>query len=528
MKSNLTIDETIQHADDLIKLGKHTLAKQALRELLTRKNLTSKHKLNISGHFLRLYDIPNAIKILGKILDLGQLKHASIDNLILQLQIALIYDISGGRYVSSQMIRNIETEAERRKIDLSLHWPEYTFNLGNYYWGQNFYEKSLNYFQKAAHNTNISEYQQKVAKLGICDNLEALGNSKEAIQKITDLIKNDILDNEVLLKAVLIQARGEYYLRDNQLSKAKQDFDHARNIFPRNTTENVDHYYMWNGIYFHMSNGPEKAKECFSQALNIIQEKNGWNKRLIELFYWIEKNNSKEVSLTQKIASRCHPTFSPYSFLLGKKALIGQQQELSKWLKERYIDTEFDCWIITNRNINPIKYSEFNSLKHNRKILDLVSGCIIQKNETAPLITLSKIQSLCLTGIIASGSLGISRYSLVDFIYRENFISLDMGSNRLKELIKRLRNDFDIKIIRDDNIFYYNFTNDYDIILDMQLQCANAFLLFKKNFTYFTRKDLENYFSLKSTASKDMLKKWRQSGIVIVHDQGKITKYSFV
>ena len=152
-----------------------------------------------------------------------------------------------------------------------------------------------------------------------------------------------------------------------------------------------------------------------------------------------------------------------------------------------------------------------------------MSGCIVEGQQVR---ILSELQLACLTAIISTGSMGIHEIALIDFVYRQELFHLESGEERIKELIQTLKS-FGIKIAKTKNYYRYDLNVDCAICFPMDMHGIGPWALLKKSFSVFRRQDLENYFGLGTSTSKEVIAKWLKLKLIFITGAGPSTKYHF-
>lgn len=548
------INEQINAVEIMIKSGQHNSALKSIKMLLKNNIafISSSYKslITISNQLKRLGDVVGAIKVLGNELDQNQLRNADEGQLIIQLRLAEILNFIGAKYVALRIVDGVLHEGVCRKLHFDERWPELNFYLADMYLSYGDYVKSEKYYQRVIDDVKNNSYTVKLAKVGLADSYEAQGNSVEAVNVVTNLLTKEISAEETILQAICYQARGEYLFKQNDYANAYKDFLQALSIFPNDVkTKDLAYLLKWIGAYHYtVGDSKDHALDFLKRAYEILNIQNAQPMALIEVLYWMEKIDSNSISFTEKIASRNHINFSPMSYLLGKQIAHENTIPLHKWVQTNYHPNNNNSWFIDLdlQDINAINYMSLsstfelssvnNDLDCNNNceyyILDLVSGCIISCHSNYRQTNcelLSELQVMALIAIISTGSMGISKFALIDYVYRSSFFNIESGERRLKELLKRLEK-LNCKIIRNKNYYYFDFANNKftKIILPMNYKSCRVEFLFKKFYTIFSRNDVQAFFNLSPSSAKSLIKNWIDSKNIKIQSSGKNTQYEFI
>jgi hypothetical protein len=119
-----------------------------------------------------------------------------------------------------------------------------------------------------------------------------------------------------------------------------------------------------------------------------------------------------------------------------------------------------------------------------------------------------------LTAIISSGSLGISLWALIDYIYYQEPISFQYGEGRLKAILTDLKK-MNIKSYRKNNFYFSDIPKRTAIILPMDSSTAMPWLPFQINHPEnFSRMDLEKFYKIHKATANRWLNEWQKLKIL--------------
>jgi len=371
-------------------------------------------------------------------------------------------------------------------------------------------------------------YQYKMLKIGLADSLDGMGKSSDAIFVATEVLLNTH-ENEQALKAICLQARGEYNFIAGNYKKARADLDESKKYFLQNSnTHDLAHLLKWSGALFIKENNFEAAKSDLEKALALLDHEGTQPISLIAVLYWLEQILSYNLDLNLKIPLRAHHCFSPMSFWVGKRFNPQNPIPMDPWTKSQYKETKNNIWVIDENSIYSAQYQYFikkvATEYSGSTVVDLYSGVVKYKNGKSDILSL--IQSRCLAACIGTGKLGINEWSLADFIYRQEFINPITGNTRLKTLIKTLK-DKSFLITRSKNYYNYKRSKQTIYILSMELDCLGPQVVIKAHGKIFKRTDVENLLGAQKRTANRLIKKWLDEKIIKMDDQ-KLNTYTFL
>ncbi len=530
-EKNLSLFEKIE---SLIRHGKIQLAKNELALFSKSKKLLPLERVRLALFHMRLGQAFKAIHCINKELAPDQFGSASVEELCEQAVLAHLLNQMGAQNYARRLLRTIEESTAARKITLGATLPDIDRFLGNIYFGAYDYPNALPYYQRAlAQVGNPDSYRYKLAQIGVADVLEGMGNTQEAIDMVTD-ISTRTGDNQKLLMAICLQARGEYYFRRGEaddFQKARKDFDEASILFDEKTdTKDFAFLNKWSGLLRLQEGQEQKAQEELKKSLEILQTSKNRPTTYLEVFYWLEQIASYQAPLADKIALRCHPLPCPFCNLSGKWDERGKVLS-NKWIAQLFTKLkeapEFDCWFIDQNDITQKNYGHFHhkeksSLK--MELVDLVAGLYYSKDGS--LYIFSENQTKALLSIVGSGSLGVSQWSLIDSIYDQNFYDPISGIERINKTIEQLRKH-GFEISRKDNQYFFENTNEFCLLLPKDLQFKGIIEHLKITSQNFKRKDLEEIYKIKKATANTWIVEWEEKDLIEKSGVGKSSFYSF-
>lgn len=525
--------QIFEKIESLIRNGKLQLAKKELALFSKSKKLQPLERITLAMFHMRLGQGYKAIRCINKELAPNEFPNASIEELCEQAALAHILNQMGAQNYAHRLMAKINDATQKRKLVLSSALPELDRLMGNIYFGAYDYRQALPFYQRVLTQiSNPDSYRYKLARIGLADAMEGMGQSDEAISIVSEILERTG-DDQRLLRAICFQARGEYHFRRNKeedLKKARNDFDQAAILFdPKTDTKDFAFLNKWSGILRMKENNIALAKEELSKSLEILMSSKNRPTTYFEVFYWLEQLENYTPSLGDKIALRTHPLPSPFSVAIGKVDSRFENLE-NPWLKQilytKKSNENGDCWLLTDKDILSIDYSQYikSNKKNGLKIVDLFS-CIIHHNDNT-LETITENQARAILAIIGSGSLGISQWSLIDSVYGQNFYDPISGIERINKSVEQLRkNGFDI--FRKNNHYFCQPEDSFLYLLPKDLNPRSIYSHFKVSHLQFKRSELETLYNIKKATANIWVKEWEDAGIIEKHGVGKSSYYRF-
>jgi len=303
------------------------------------------------------------------------------------------------------------------------------------------------------------------------------------------------------------------YQRQSNLKANMLDFDGAMKNYIKaekslQNTASIDYVF-----YYHSLTSCSILKKDFSSAemyLKKIHDYPNMDKIPISIhmtvLFWKEMIPDSKVSLRDRVALRANLIFCPFSYLIKKKYNPQSAIPLTLFYGQKYIKHNNNYWKITNKKITTIKYNKIiESYSNSNKVLiDLYSGVTLNHSEEGMIRCLSDIQVKCLCAIYGGGSLGVSKWSLVDYVYQQEFYHPRNGEKKLKSLIKKLKKSFLIKHFK--NFYFLPELSEGVILLPMNLGTSGKYHFLRSLRQNFSHQNIKHIFNIKNTTTKTWLK----------------------
>ncbi|MCK5884327.1 MAG: tetratricopeptide repeat protein [Bacteriovoracaceae bacterium] len=530
-----TAAHIFEKIENLIRNSKLQMAKNELSLFSKSKNLRPLERIELAMFHMRLGQSYKAIRCINKELAPTEFDSASIEELCEQATLAHILNQIGAQNYAQRLLAMINEVTDKREIILSSVLPELDRYMGNIYYGAYNYQKALPFFQRVLeHTTDPDSYLYKLAKIGVADALEGMGNSKEAISIVSEIL-SITGDDQNLLRAICYQARGEYLFRRGRgkdTINARIDFDQAAILFDEKTdTKDFAFLNKWSGVLRMCEGNKTLAHEELERSLQILQASKNRPTTYFEVFYWLEQLPEHTPKTDDMVALRAHPLPSPFGVLAGKidrRIDNIQHPWIVKLLKQNKGPSQDNCWLLMDSKLEDRNYGDLyrnEIITQNMAIVDL-NACLTRNTE-GEYKTISENQSKALLAIIGSGSLGISQWSLIDSIYGQNFYDPISGIERINKTIEQLRrNGYDI--YRKNNHYFFKISNGMNIIIPTDITTKGPYTHFAIDRPTFKRKEIEEVYCIKKATANIWVKDWELDGIIEKFGVGKSSYYKFI
>ena len=244
----------------------------------------------------------------------------------------------------------------------------------------------------------------------------------------------------------------------------------------------------------------------------------------MSISFWKEHLLGNTVPIRERLGARAHLTYSPYSHALGKSYPEHAELPLRTFFGTKYTPEGHDVWAIHHDKIEASTYNKaLSSLRGTMPIYDLVSGILINK-DSKPETLWTPLQSTAISALMGAGTLGISKWALIDFLYRQDFFNPKSGEERLKKLISALKK-LGLEVTRENNLFYLDLPKGAALIMAMNhtFKGPLCYLLAWSN--VLTRQLLETTFNIKASTAKQWLNAWEEDGLICSMGSGKTIHY---
>lgn len=516
------MSDALLEIETLISQGNPKKANVQLKTYLRKSRLKIDEKIRISEIYRSLSENEKALKILGQELSINEMSQVTDEELSLQVRLAYMLQYLGVRYVAERIFKTFEEVAKKRNLPITKMVPQYNRYLSGLYLGRNNYLKALDASEKAIKDL---ENDMKGWKASVINKVAALFSLRR-YQECEDFIHKvmrESSDGDSIFKGECYQRLADLYLDQNNLDKAHEAIQKGLPLLQE--TQTSDYIFIHRSLIIWSSKkglkkeALEAIKKCedfahYGQAAAAIR---------ISILYWKEYHLSESVPVAERVASRAHLTYSPYSFALGKTYPVDQEVPLRTFFGSSYTPSLNDVWCIHQGKIRPLTYKEAVRMAQTHPaVIDLVSGLEMEEGNVLNMFT--ALQSQTISALLGAGELGLSKWLLVDFLYRQDFFNPKSGEDRLKKLISSLKK-LGYGTTRDSNLLKLPLPENKTIIMPMNHSYSGpwAYLLATKE--SFSRADLEVIYKIKTSTAKQWIDIWEKEGVIISVGTGKSVRY---
>jgi|GEM_PF-4613828 len=529
----------------LIAASEPNESKKLLAAYLKKTKLTPQDRVRISEIYRTLSENDKAIKILGQELGPTELIVVSSDELLLQLRLAYMLQYMGVRYFAERLFRNIEQAVKDRKISLPHLDPLYDRYRCSHHLGRQNFTKALEHAELALKGLTHDRKSWKATAINKVACLFSLKRYDEA-EKFLNYLLTVIKDEDSHYSAECHHRLADIYLEINNLPSAFKALEEA--LPQLSKTHTVDFLFIHRSlaIYYFKMNDLEKAHHYLSECEKFPLYKQTAPVIRLSILYWKEKMGLGPNPISEMLALRSHLTFSPYSYSIGRHYPPKSEFTLRTFFGQDYVHRPENCWLINQNQISGINYhGNTKNLLENAKIkdiiIDLVHGILFRQNneKIEVLYLLTEMQAKVLSILMGAGDIGLTKWAIIEFLYRQDFFNSKSGEERIKKLVQSLKEILQIKIgnkvqilpfqgstiERENNTFFTTTPKDSSVILHMNHSFLGPAPVFLSLFPEFVRLNLEDFFHIKTSTAKTWIEEWTASGLIQSDGQGKNIKY---
>ena len=178
---------------------------------------------------------------------------------------------------------------------------------GNIWLSASVFDKSLEHFTRARDlDSDSSSYQHRFALLGISDSLSGLGRESEALSSL-NLVQAK--DEEALLKAVLLTAKGELLCKQKKFKDAAQILKSAQPFFEQiDSSPDYGIYKKWHAYSQAQIGRKVEAQVNFEQALRILKTPDHRPEAWLGIYELMDQSGM--LSSDERIYLTCYPGLS--------------------------------------------------------------------------------------------------------------------------------------------------------------------------------------------------------------------------
>ncbi|OFZ17274.1 MAG: hypothetical protein A2X86_02140 [Bdellovibrionales bacterium GWA2_49_15] len=506
-----------------ISLGRPKDAHQKIKVFLKKSKLTIDERIRLSEVYRSLSENEKALKILGEELSQHEMAQISEQELSLQIRLAYMLQYLGVRYVAERMFKTFETVAKQRHLKPEKLVPLYYRYLTGHHLGRNDYQKAIATGEKAMAMLKNDLKSWKATAINVGAALFALRRYDECEKHFQQLIKLD--SGDPVFIGECHQRLADLYLEQERLDQAHSHIEIALPLLQVTTA--VDFIFIHRSLaIFHIKKGHQSEalaalQKCedfphYSQIASLIR---------MSISFWKESLLGIKVPVRERLGARAHLTYSPYSHALGKSYPEDTEIPLRTFFGTAHIPKGHDVWVINRQSVEAATYPEaIKSLVGTTPIYDLVSGIHISK-QGGPEGLWTPLQCVAISALMGAGTLGLSKWALIDFLYRQDFFNPKSGEERLKKLISALKK-LGLEVMRDNNLFFLDLPANTAVIMSMSHTFRGPISYLLTLNKVLTRQLLETTFKIKASAAKQWLNDWEEAGLIARSGRGRIVHYN--
>jgi tetratricopeptide (TPR) repeat protein len=480
-------------------------------------------KLIISQAQVLLGEHHKALKMLGPELEELELKIISEEEYALQGQVAYLLAITGADNSARRLVKKLGEMSKEEGIRPDRINKKYYLQLIHNcrMWSE--FEEGLRLCNQQIENPRTPEqllplYLTEKGKMLV--GLRRESESLETSEQVLELYKGKMKDRMKI--GTLFLNNAICYLGLNQDDKARNELDKLEKLYSdADEVPKFSSYHLVSGIYYIRCQQWKLAEEHLGKSIALLYGSKHIPGAILLAYYWQEQIPGLQKSLEDKITLRCNRAYTPYKHLLGIPYRKNGPRPWCLGWEEKYKDMDYDCWVINSKSapddIFPAKYNDIvGSEMSGGELIDLFSGYIFQNGKIAKNMTEAQLRCIC--SIIESSTFGISKWALLDSIYREENFSFQLGEQRFKALLRSLRKDgFEVNL--KSNYYYSPIDKEKTYLLPMFLPTKRDWALIKAVMASFTRKELQDFLGISKTSAHRFISKWQEEGLLVSDGQ---------
>lgn len=492
--------------------GDYSVQLDLIKKWLKRHSPNHYEKILLSELYTWMGKDELSWKILGRPKSRSELQQLPTGELCIQLRLAYVLGMLGGKYLSLYLIDSACSLLKERNLDLVQYYPQFYQNSGYLYLTFYLPDQGLEAFQKALTLYTPDSYQYFYISLGLADCDCSKENFSDAITRVEHLVS---VFKDKTLQAVGHQALGEYLNLAGQREAAIKAFDRAEELFGSDqSTKDYAYLKKHLGLYYYFQGKNDLALEEFKKAYEILSAKDQTPSSLIEIYFWMEKIEPHSLSLSERLAIRVYPHYSLYAFLAGRERSPIDTTPIPHWLQDNIKIAKGSVWEVDKGEIQESDYAPLLCFDGPSKTyLDLVSGVILRSQQ--PIKLLSPLQASLLISLIGGGKRGVHEFLLLDRSYRQSFIDYDSALDRLKKAVSGLK-EFGIKVQKEKMTYSLDLDfEDWHLVIPRDLKSRQYYPYVMIHFPAgFQTQDLVKIFGVNRRTIQRWVKDWREKNLI--------------
>ncbi|HAZ11954.1 MAG: hypothetical protein A2X86_07115 [Bdellovibrionales bacterium GWA2_49_15] len=516
----------LQEARKLIMAGEHQAAMTLLDKFQRKNKIEGQDRITLSGLYRSIGKYDKAFKALGPLILTQANDQLSQDELNVSVAQARLLNAMGCKFLSGRLFFEIDLYLKQTAQSYSgqpiLFFYNYFANTlieqGHMVEAREMMALFKKSIERAPHEQLASSnawYYYHETSWRIESYLGNFSESDFHLEKLHELIKSAELYWFVIYhnrKACQCIYQHDFTQAREQLDKTAVLLQQHPGAFPG---EQIFWYRMM--AQSHIEKGENEIAVSFLQTmLSKSRAVSDAPEIIIGGFYYMDKIAPQLLTLGDRVALRNHPNSNYFSYLAGR-ALGGRDANLLPfWCREELPGaSEGDCWIVQDGAITAKSYLKEREkilaliAEHTSPMIDLVSG-IVQTEEDK--IILSDVQHRTLLAISGAGSLSVDKWSLMEFVYRQTFLQVETGLDRLAKVVTGLRKmGLDITLTNNDyRVDLSNFSFQVFPMIWHQIGIHNISIQADGRID---REVLEKHLGVKASTAKSWLTEWKKKGL---------------
>ncbi len=384
----------IENLSPFLNHGEHLNTKTYFQKKNKKKAFSTIDRVQISSIYHWIGENSHSKLLKGKIDTLNETLDLSVDDLIEFVRKTHHLNFLGAHKTAKKRYDFLIKENLIEKVEKK--YPQVNNSLGNHYLQTFDFNSARIYFKKAAELIQIGTSAHFFAVISEADSLAGLEDYTNAISLIKKV--EAYAKTSPMLDSIYHQVKGDYHLRNSEISKAEEELKHSKRIFVDNKINNKDFAYclISLGMLELVKGSKDSAKEYIKKAYGLLS---GANSSILPLYELAFINNHYNLKI-EELKGLENLNLSYYSFPYRKvlKMSLGQQNQ-----------------------------SKTSSKTPQEKIILLLT---------------------------AAGKNGLFEGYLLEQIYEDTIYS-ELELDKLKKLIKRIRSK-GVNIYSKDRFYYLN------------------------------------------------------------------------
>jgi tetratricopeptide (TPR) repeat protein len=507
-----SLENDFQKIRNYLSITNYVEAKKVLTKTLKKGALSDLDKITVVSFYYQMGDMGKAMKIAGQEASYEEMLAMEEVELGLQVEVARIQNFSGARYSASRIVEKFENVLKERKLDVkkvNIRFPLFRAIMsrieGRGLVAVEHALKAMEFYPK----NNSDFYNSWLNAIDCLVN----GNDRKLYEQIFNEYAEQAAKYKMYYAGVIKRHLSNRAVIDGEFEKALALAEESVQAFV-SAPESVEFAVSLRSKGEALSHLGRKAEalECLKKSFELVHEGKHSPSMGVKCLWEMYHINPDSLTFAEKVTLHCHPCFSTFSFFVGKLFDSKKFGDHNSYFKDFKPNVDRETWYIENEKIIPVKYQDkirevYQSwIKSPRDIFDCVAGVLWSK--TGKVEVLPEVQLRTLIALWSSGFLGLNRWAIIDFIYREEPISFKYGEERLKATLSQLKK-FKFQVKRKENFFYSDLPENAEVFLPMEVSSASPWRAFQAFYPEtFSRQDLENFFGIHKATANRWINDW--------------------